>query len=430
LRRTVFGAADLVRVLSHIKPDIAFFVISPSLVTEAKALFEALRGQPFSSPTIVVIDHGEPTEMLDMLKVGATDFVTAPLRPVEILPRVWRLLEESRRAREIPEDVEEKSEQEGFVGRDPAFLAEVRKIPVVARRDTGVLILGETGTGKELFAQAIHAHSPRAAKPFIAVNCGAIPVELAESELFGHERGAFTGAAMARFGMIEAAEGGTLFLDEIACLPLLAQTKLLRFLQEREFRALGSSAVRKADVRVIAATNVDLAEVTSQGRFRQDLYYRIDVVPFFLPPLRERREDIPLLAHHFRGRCATRFGKTAQDFSPAALAKLMAYDWPGNVRELEHTIERTIVLCDRPVLSCADIVLPRTKAEIGNESFKDAKARVVASFEKNRVRSLLAAHRGNISHAAQAAGKNRRAFWQLIRKHGIDVHSFRSGGFS
>lgn len=316
-----------------------------------------------------------------------------------------------------------------LVGESPAFLAMIEKIPLVARCDASVLITGETGTGKELIARAIHHLSPRAGNPFLAVNCGAIPTDLVENELFGHERSAYTGASNQQDGIVREAEGGTLLLDEADSLPLLAQVKLLRFLQEKEYRPLGSSRVRTADVRVLAATNSDLESSVRQGRMRQDLYYRLNVVPFHLPPLRERREDIPRLAHHFLARFTTGRLSAPQGFSPQALQVLLDYEWPGNVRELEHVIERAVVLSqDSDHIRGTAIHLPHTPRPAAStvpESFQKAKARAVALFEAAYIRDLLLAYKGNISRAAKAADKDRRAFWELIRKHGIDATLFR-----
>lgn len=307
-----------------------------------------------------------------------------------------------------------------LIGQSPAFLAVISKIPALARLDATVFISGETGTGKEVCARAIHYLSGRAAKPFIAVNCGAIPAELIENELFGHERGAYTDAGSSHHGVIAEAEGGTLFLDEIDCLPPLAQVKLLRFFQEKEFRPLGSSKTLKASVRVIAATNAKLEEALYQGKLRRDLYYRINILPVVLPPLRDRPEDIALLARHFLEKFATEFGKPVSDFSPEVLRILRAYSWPGNVRELEHSIERAVALTDSQILSAADVSLTSVPSQISRESFQAAKERVVARFEKEYLTEILLVHKGNITKAAQAAGKNRRAFWQLLRKHGIN----------
>jgi len=302
IRRSAFGGSDLARLVAQVKPDVTFLVLSPTALRQSGMLFNSIREANLPTPILVVIDGGEPKELFELLSVGAVDFVTAPLRALEILPRVWRLLEKTRTPHRVAAALEGSETTEALrclVGRNPLFRVQVEKIPTVARCDCGVLIRGETGTGKELVARAIHEMSPRASKPFVPVNCAAIPVDLAESEIFGHERGAFTGAHAARSGMVEEAEGGSLFLDEVGSVPMIAQPKLLRFLQEREFRPVGASKCRRANVRVIAATNERLERAVSDGKFRQDLYYRLKVVPLVLPPLRERRDDIPLLTKHF-----------------------------------------------------------------------------------------------------------------------------------
>ena len=312
-----------------------------------------------------------------------------------------------------------------LIGESPAFVEVLRTIPMIADCDASVLIAGETGTGKEVCARAVHYMSRRADQPFVPVNCGAIPVELAENELFGHERDAFTGANSARRGLIAEADGGTLFLDEIDSLPLLVQVKLLRFLQEGEYRPLGSTKIRQANVRVLAASNGDLEQAIEDGRFRADLFYRISTLPMALPPLRERQGDIVLLARHFLRKHARQLKSEVVDFSPAALQRLVLYRWPGNVRELDNVIERALVLSrGQRVVSAAVIQLPQEAVEV--ESFRQAKTRAVADFECRYLRQVLAIHRGNITHAAAASGKNRRAVWELVRKHQIDVDQYRA----
>ena len=290
-----------------------------------------------------------------------------------------------------------------------------------------MLISGETGTGKEMCARAIHYLSPRANKPFVPFNCGAIPTDLMENELFGHVQGAFTGASTPQPGLIREADAGTLFLDDVDCLPPLSQVKLLRFLQEKEYRQLGSAKMCQADVRVIAATNTDLEAAVEKGRLRHDLYYRLNVIPITLPALRDRREDIPLIARHFLNKYATEFDKQLTGFASEALQTLMLYDWPGNVRELEHVVERAVLFCEHTVIRENDICLPDKKSTTCKMSFKEAKANVVKEFEKSYIERLLLSYQGNITKAAQAAQKNRRAFWQLIRKHQIDVQTFKPG---
>jgi DNA-binding NtrC family response regulator len=288
-----------------------------------------------------------------------------------------------------------------------------------------VLIVGETGTGKELYARAIHYGSARAGRPFMPVNCGAIPAELVENELFGHIRGAFTSASSLQVGLIEEANGGTLFLDEIDCLPVHAQVKLLRFLQEKEYRPLGSSRMRRADVRVVAASNLNLEEAVDTGKVRQDLFYRLNIISLTLPPLRDRREDIPLLARHFLAKYSREFDSQVRDFSDEAMDMLMVYSWPGNVRELEHAMERAIVMCNKPLIQASDIVLSNQAVAGKRDSLREAKAKEIERFEKNYIQGVLSACRGNITRAAQISQKNRRAFWQLIQKYRIDVSRFK-----
>ena len=315
--------------------------------------------------------------------------------------------------------------EQQIVGKSAAFHREIEKIPVIAKSNSTVLVTGETGTGKELCARAIHYLSERSGFPFVPVNCGAIPVDLVENELFGHRKGAYTGAHESRDGLISEADGGTIFLDEIDTLPLSAQAKLLRFLNDKDYRQLGSTEMIRSDVRVIAASNIRLDLAVNENRFRQDLYYRLNVIPLSLPPLRERREDIPLLARHFLKKRATEAGRDLDDFSVEAMRKLMLYDWPGNVRELENVIERAVVFAKGTSIESADIVLAESHEDDAMESLRDAKAKVVEQFEKEYIRSLLLCHEGNISRASKTAGKNRRAFWELIRKYGIDVQSFK-----
>ena len=313
-----------------------------------------------------------------------------------------------------------------LVGNSIRFLEELRKIPNIAKCNSSVLICGETGTGKEICARHVHQLSHRSRHAFVPVNCGAIPVELAENELFGHIQGAFTGADTSHHGLIQEAEGGILFLDEIDTLPALVQVKLLRFLQDRTYRPLGSTKECVADVRVIAAMNSSPQEAVKSARLRQDLYYRLNVISLNLPPLRQRREDIGLLARFFLAKYSAQLQRKSQAFSETAIQKLILYDWPGNVRELQHVVERTIVLCEKSIIRHTDIDLPQNGPTKPVMSFKETKEMLIEQFEKSYIEKLLLAYRGNISKAAKAAQKHRRAFWELIRKYEINVEHFKS----
>ena len=418
---------ELSSIISRSVPDLILLILWPKHLKQSRALLQSIRKEASELPIIVVTEECKPDRMLGLLGAGAADFITPPLKPIEVLPRVWRLLEHTRRSKTLAHRLKEKLGLKQLVGESPVFVTVINKIPSVARCDATVLISGETGTGKELCARAIHYLSPRMGKPFIPVDCGAIPTELMENELFGHVRGAFTGASLSQGGLIQEAEGGTLFLDDIDCLPFSAQVKLLRLLQEKEYRRLGSPKVRQADVRIIAATNRDLDEEVRGEKFRQDLYYRLNIIPLVLPPLRERREDIPLLACHFLSKYGPEFNKQVAGFASEAMEMLMLYEWPGNVRELEHVIQRAVVLSGQAIIPGADIDLPGRRVTKSSKSFKEEKAEAIAQFERSYIQGLLVAHQGNISRAARAAKKNRRAFWQLIRKHRINVPSFKPG---
>jgi two-component system response regulator GlrR len=319
----------------------------------------------------------------------------------------------------------------GLVGHSAAFVAALARLPRYARCDAGVLILGETGTGKEVCAQALHYASARAGGPFVAVNCAAIPAELVEDELFGHVRGAYTHAHAARSGLVAEAEHGTLFLDEIDALPLAAQAKLLRFLQDQQYRPVGSSQLRQAHVRVVAASNRPLDALAAAGQFRQDLLFRLNMLTLMLPPLRERMADVPALAEHFLA-LSRRDGQHAiQSMSAAALARLMAWSWPGNVRELKHAVDRAALLASGPQLTADDLDLGPAQAATAPpaaaEGFNAAKARAVRDFERHYIERTLAEAGGNIAQAARLARKHRRAFFELLRKHDIDAARYRAG---
>jgi DNA-binding NtrC family response regulator len=377
------------------------------------------------SAPIVVVSDAEQEELSELVRPGIADFIIPPLRASEVLVRIQRLVNMVSQEQKTRQALTEKAGLQQLIGKSPVFVAEINKIPILAKSDISVLISGETGTGKEMVARAIHYLSERADKPFVPVNCGAIPVELLENELFGHDRGAFTGASGCRNGVIQEAERGTLFLDEVDSLPLLAQVKLLRFLQDKEYRPLGSTKAMKGDVRIIAASNANLENAIAGGTLRRDLYYRLNVVPILLPALRHRAGDIGLLASHFLAAKAAKLNSPAVDFSPEAKRKLMLYNWPGNVRELEHVIERVVVLCTQRTIQADEINFSGESNQPDQLSFQAMKAKVISEFETNYIETLLIAYRGNITRAAQAAQKERRTFWQLIRKYKIDVEKFK-----
>jgi two-component system response regulator GlrR len=414
--------------LERSNPDLIFLIFPATLFQQACLLIRNLKEKKASIPVVVVQDENDPEDVIELLKMGISDYIIPPLKIADIYPRIWRLVNPMLEETSLTQTLKEKCGLNQLIGESGAFMAEIKKIPRVAKCDASVLILGETGTGKELCARAIHYLSPRMHKPFLPVNCGAIPLELIENELFGHERGAYTGAATTKSGLVSEADGGTLFLDEIDCLPLLAQVKILRFLQDKVYRSLGSTRKCAANVRIVAATNVDLQGAVREGRFRQDLFYRLNVVSLLLPPLREREGDMLLLARHFLVKYAVRFNKPVMSLSPDAGQKLMSYHWPGNVRELEHMIERAVVFSDRSIIQASDLHLPGVEPVQPNDSFQAAKSRMIEQFEKAYIHELLNAHHGNITRAAQAAQKNRRAFWQLIRKHHVDMANFKLVG--
>jgi DNA-binding NtrC family response regulator len=377
-------------------------------------------------PVFAAVADQRSKALLSLLERGFTDFFVHPFRAQGVVPRLLRFLRPSPSAEpEWLARVRTEMGLRGLIGRSPVFLEQIRQLPLLARSDASVLIRGETGTGKELVARALHYLGPRADGPFVPVNCGALPFDLVESELFGHERAAFTGAVAPRAGLVEESDRGTLFLDEIDSLTPAAQVKLLRFLQDREFRRLGSNRARSSDARVLAATNTDPEEAVARGRLRSDVYYRLNVLQLELPPLRERREDIVPLAEHFLRRNAANCAVSS--LSAEARRTLVAYDWPGNVRELEHAIQRALVLGDgRPLLSPKELGLPSDAALTSRESFAEAKQRIVERFEREYVSRALAATAGNVAQAARQAQRSRRGFWNLVQKHGIDVARYRA----
>lgn len=358
----------------------------------------------------------------------ADDFLFCPFQPGDLIARIqkWLQLEDRSAAERLKIDLGMGS----LIGESAPFVKVLRQISLLARCDATVLLSGETGTGKELAARAIHYLSARAGGPFIPVNCSALPETLLENELFGHTKGAYTDALLPQRGLIAEAESGTLFLDEIDGLSLTAQAKILRFLQEGEYRPLGGRQALQADVRIVAATNSNLVEKAKGGTFREDLYFRLHILSLSLPPLRERPEDIPLLAKYFLKKYCRRFRSDYKILSPAALMKLSSYAWPGNVRELEAVIQRAIVHSPVSLIQAEEIDLP-TAVQMPSKRdppFQALKRRTIDTFEKSYLCQLLMTHRGNISRAAKEAGKDRRAFRRLMEKHGLVRQHFINAG--
>jgi two-component system, NtrC family, response regulator GlrR len=389
---------------------------------QSRTLLTALRAKDPDLPLLPVLRAADLDERSGLPLAGVTDFLVTPLREAEVRARVSRLLAGARGPGrgQGDERMAEARALSHIVGEAPAFGVVKRMLPLVARSSAPVLITGETGTGKELCARALHYLSPRAGKPFLPVNCGAIPTELFESELFGHVKGAFTGAWAAQRGFIAEAEGGTLFLDEVEALNLRCQVKLLRFLEDHTYHTLGSVRARHADVWILAATNVALPQMVREGAFRADLFYRLGVLNVDLPPLRERREDIPRLVTHLWARYG---GERPRQFSTRALEALCGYDWPGNVRQLENVIRQLAALTETETIEPEH--LPIRPAPVGKDfghtSLKQAKALAIAQFEKAYVSDLINAHHGNITRAARAAQKERRAFGRLVKKYRLST---------
>ena len=380
-------------------------------------------------PVIIVTAFGGSEQTIEGMKAGAYDYITKPLDPDEVLRTGARAIEVSRLSREVEQlraraDANDPDNSGSIIGQHPAMREVFKLIGKVAPADASVLIVGESGTGKELVAQAIHRHSRRAAGPIVAVNCAAIPPDLIESELFGYERGAFTGASVSKPGRIEQAHDGTLFLDEIADLPLEAQAKLLRALQERRFERLGAKETIASNFRLIAATNQNLEELVADRRFREDLLYRLNVVKIELPPLRSRRSDIPMLSEHFLRASRGTKPELPSGFSQEALRVLIAHDYAGNVRELKNLIERALVLA-RGALITAEDLPPLGGRNASDDSYLTELMELpleqaVAGLERRLIRRVLARSQGNRTEAARLLGINRQHLYSKLKALGIE----------
>lgn len=398
--------------------------VAVPVVPTALKLFDWLRGHAIPSPTLAVLPNGTDGEVLADASRSMDDFMLWPCHQEEFRQRLQRMLSavESRDELETAHDqLAEILGMERLVGKHPAFLRAIQSIPLIAKSELPVLITGPTGTGKELCARAIHQLSPRRNFPFIPVDGGAIPDHLFENELFGHARGAFTDARTSQKGLAAMAEGGTLFLDEIDALSPGAQTKLLRFLQERTYRPLGGERFIKATINVIAATNRNIEEGVAENRFRGDLYFRLNALRIELPPLAERQSDIQLLARHCL-KAHQPLGSIKKSLLPSSVRKLECYHWPGNVRELFNVVQRASLFSEGPLILPRHISLPvpdPLEASPAN-AFRHGRNQVIEAFEKDYIAQLLRKHHGNVTRAASEAGKDRRAFGRLKKKYRID----------
>jgi two-component system response regulator GlrR len=412
------------------KAMVAFAVEQPQLLItdlrmsgmDGMTLFENVHQKNPSLPVIVLTAHGTIPDAVNAAQRGVFSYLTKPFEPKQLLEKVAEALRVTGEAITQKRRKSTPSWREDIVTRSAAMEEMLSQAKLVAQAESSVLIRGQSGTGKELVAQAIHRASTRASEPFVAVNCTAIPEQLLESELFGHSKGAFTGATQSHKGLFQAAAGGTLFLDEIGDMPFSFQAKLLRVLQENEVRPVGSIATIPVDVRVLSATHRDLDSMIAKGAFRQDLYYRLNVISLEIPTLRDRREDIPLLANYFLSTLGSRSNKRIRGFSPDAMETLISAPWPGNVRQLRNVAEQSIALATSPIIP-ARLVLNALREEPDHIlSLADARER----FERDYLVRILRLSQGNVSHAARLAGRNRTEFYKLLQRHHLTPSVFRS----
>ncbi len=407
--------------LARCTADLVVIVARPAGAA-ARALLAWLKAHRLSIPTLAVLPEEPDADLFRAAAEAVDDFVRWPVHACEWRERIVRLVGAPDSHDSAVRDLVSELGIASLVGRAPSFVRSIVRIPTIARSGSPVLITGETGTGKELCARAVHHLGPRARGAFIPVDCGALPDHLFENELFGHVKGAFTDARGDQKGLVAMADGGTLFLDEVDALPLHAQAKLLRFLQERIFKPLGADRFQHANVNVLAATNGDLDALVREQRFRADLYFRLNVLALHLVPLRSRREDIPLLCRHFVATICREQQVGGKTVSPLALGKLTAYDWPGNVRELYNVVQRAVVLSEGDAILAPHVTIGRdadAPRENAQSSFRQARVRAVEAFERNFVEELMRQHSGNITRAAREAQKDRRAFGRLVKKYGL-----------
>ncbi|MCW8847984.1 MAG: sigma 54-interacting transcriptional regulator [Sedimenticola sp.] len=390
------------------------------------ALFEQLQQHYPLLPVIILTAHGTIQEAVKATRQGLFGFLTKPFDSKELIAQVEQALQISGWPQAESEQDTELDWRAEIITRSQSMEQLLQEVKRVAQGDASLFVHGESGTGKELIARAVHRVGPRRDEPFVAVNCSAIPAELLESELFGHVRGAFSGAVASREGLFQSANGGTLFLDEIGDMPPLFQVKLLRALQEQRVRPVGANQDVAVDVRIISASHHDLEALVSEGSFRQDLYYRLNVVTLTLPPLSERREDIPLLANHFLTRLAPRYGNRVKGFSAESLEALVQYDWPGNVRQLQNVIEQLTALSSTPIIPVKQVEKALKEKSAMVPGFQEAREH----FEREYLMELLRRVSGNVSQAAKLAKRNRTEFYKLLKRHHLEPARFKQDSAS
>ncbi|MDR4498002.1 MAG: sigma-54 dependent transcriptional regulator [Candidatus Scalindua sp.] len=420
---TAFQAAKAVKIAQDRMFDLA--LVDLKLRGEnGIELMENLHQINPEMPIIILTSYGTIETAVEAMKKGAYSYVTKPFNYKELLQQIKNGLESSSLSKVTDQPCNMVKESQGFeniVGASEKMKKMLEQVVQAAKTDSNVHIYGESGTGKELIARCLHETSPRKENPFVAINCAAIPETLLESELFGYEKGAFTGAKQSKKGIFAQAHTGTLFLDEISEMPLTMQVKLLRVLEETVFYPLGGEKTIQVDVRIVVASNKDLKKEVENGTFREDLFYRVHVINIKLPPLRERKEDIPLLAGHFLQKYTKKMNKTIKDFSPSALQKMMLHHWPGNVRELENTVEYAVVMAVQDVIN-EDLIL--SSEEEVNEGLKCLKS-AKEDFEKDYLVQLIGLTKGNVSHAAKLAGKYRADLYELLKKYDLKPIDYR-----
>ncbi|MGU3401526.1 sigma-54-dependent transcriptional regulator [Brucellaceae bacterium D45D] len=419
-----FGVQDFARAadaLNAVSPDFDGVIVTDVRMPQMDGLqfFERIKIMDPDLPVILITGHGDIPMAVQAIQDGAYDFIAKPFPTDRLVMSIRRAAEKRQLVlenRNLREAAENAGTDLPLIGQTPVMENLRRTLRDIADTDVDVLVAGETGSGKEVVAQLLHNWGRRRKGNFVALNCGALPETVIESELFGHEAGAFTGAQKKRLGRIEHSSGGTLFLDEIESMPAATQVKLLRVLEMREIAPLGTNEVRPVDMRVVAAAKIDLGDPAQRGDFREDLYYRLNVVTLSIPPLRERREDIPLLFAHFLTRAAKRFNRDAPDIDAGTYAYLMRHDWPGNVRELAHFADR------------AALGVPQNMQAATPASTDDPLPKRLERFEATLIRETLAAHNGNVQATIEALGIPRKTFYDKMQRHGINRQDYRGNG--